>query len=216
MAADADQYDANDLVSMNPLYGSTPSVAARPQSMTLKSITNPNYDSTVSLSKRQSAGPSAYSEGTDDPPYQTSAEMNPLYESSQKEPSAGALSDINPLYETSANVAPPSPEMNPLYEPSPSMSRHQIDPTNWATGEAGNGFGGVNPIYEVAATTNPARPETPADWKPAPDRPWNAAVNEGTLLSRDAEENAERGLVNTAADFTINELYDSVDASGRQ
>lgn len=127
MEGDEDPDHVAEDISVNPLYGdmSNPDVIAmdwiqssgdRPTSLTMKSVTNPNYESTIEVGAQRERVAS-------NPIYQTTAEYegeNPLYETgagvSEREISNA---DVNPLYEPGPVVRGGSggmADLNPLYQ----------------------------------------------------------------------------------------------------
>lgn len=208
--ADDDGDHVTEDVSVNPIYGhsdpdSIPldliqSPGDRPTSMTMKSINNPNYESTLTIGAQREKAAS-------NPIYQTAAdfeEENQLYETGDGGPERGISNvDMNPLYEAgpagsvgggSGSLA----DLNPLYQSAVSY-RSQSD---------------FNPLYEGASDVSPL-------YESAEQQSYDA--NSGKVRRR-VDSRSKRddeipimdgddglGVTNRGADITFNELYGSVE-----
>lgn len=209
-----DEHDG-DHVSVNPIYGhssdpdSVPldvfqSPGDRPTSMTMKSINNPNYESTLTIGAQREKAVS-------NPIYQTAdfEQENPLYETGAGGPERGTSNvDLNPLYEAgpagsvsggSGNLA----DLNPLYQSAASYP----------------GQSDFNPLYEGASDVSPL-------YESAERQSYDA--NTGKVRRRvDSRSKKEEkqckedeipivhddglGITNRGVDITFNELYGSVE-----
>jgi len=213
-------------ISVNPLYGdmSNPDVIAmdwiqssgdRPTSLTMKSVTNPNYESTIE-------GGAQRERVASNPIYQTTAEYegeNPLYETGAGVSERGiSNADVNPLYEPGPVVRGGSggmADLNPLYQSTASY-HSQSD---------------VNPLYEGASDVIPLYESAAADEEPSFD--LNRGKVRRRVDSRSKKDGKQRkedelpimegasmywsghdealGVINRGADVTFNELYGSVE-----
>ena len=202
-----------DDVSVNPIYGdfSNPdstqldlvqSPGDRPTSMTMKSINNPNYESTLTLK-------SQHDKRASNPIYQAATELeqqNPLYEAGAGGADRGISNvDVNPLYEAgpvgSASGGSGSlADMNPLYQSAISYhSQCDFNPLY-------EGATDVSPLYEAAA---PAVGKQSHDTKSSKARRRAKDDNASSSWPKDDEDGL--GVVNRGADVTFNELYGSVE-----
>jgi len=209
-------------VSVNPIYGhssdpdSIPldlvqSPGNKPTSMTMKSVNNPNYESTLTIGAPRKKAAS-------NPLYQTANDIeqeNPLYETRPREAERGISNvGINPLYEPgpigsvsegSGNMA----DLNPLYQ---SAVSYQSD---------------FNPLYECASDVSPLYESVER-----PSRDAKSGIVRRRVDSRSKKEDKQckedelpiidgessdwhinddhgLGVSNKGADVTFNELYGS-------
>ena len=219
-AADDDGDHVTEDVSVNPIYGhsSDPdsfpldliqSPGDRPTSMTMKSINNPNYESTLTIGDQREKAAS-------NPIYQIEQE-NPLYETGAGEPERGISNvDINPLYEPgpagsvsgSENLA----NLNPLYQSAVSYrSQSDFNPLY-------EGSSDVSPLYESAerpsgdAKSGKVRRRVDSRSKKDDKRKEDELpIIDGESSNWQANDDDGLGVSNRGADITFNELYGSVE-----
>lgn len=220
--ADDDGDHVTEDVSVNPIYGHTSdpdsipldmiqSPGDRPTSMTMKSINNPNYESTLTIGDQRE-------KAANNPIYQTEQE-NPLYETGAGKPEREISNvDINPLYEPgpagsvsggSGNLA----NLNPLYQSAVSYrSQSEFNPLY-------EGASDVSPLYESAE-----RPSSDAKSGKVRRRVDSRSKKEGKQRKEDelpiidgessnwhTNDDDGIGVGNRGADVTFNELYGSVE-----
>ena len=205
-------------VSVNPIYGhssdpdSIPlnliqSTGERPTSVAMKSVNNPNYESTLTIGaqREKTASNPLYQTAVDfeeqNPLYETGAEgpdrrisnvdMNPLYEAGPAgsvSGGSGSLADLNPLYQSAVSYRSQS-DFNPLYE----------------------GVSDVSPLYESAerqshdANSGKVRRRVDSRSKREDEVPIMDGANSYWRRNDDGI-----GVTNSGADITFNELYGSV------
>lgn len=200
-------------VAVNPIYGhsSNPDPIPldliqypgdRPTSMTMKSVTNPNYESTLTIGAQRETV--EFEE--ENPLYETgaggpegskgiyNADMNPLYEAGPAgsvSGGSGSLADLNPLYQSAISYHSQS-DYNPLYE----------------------GASDVSPLYESAAAASGEENYEPNG--KVRRRVDSRSKREGKQCKDDElpmmdEEDDELGVANRGVDVTFNELYGSVE-----
>ena len=231
---DEDHDHVTDDVSVNPLYGDVldpafipmgwiQSPGDEPTSTTMKSVTNPNYETTLEVgAQRQRAA------------------SNPIYQTTTQ------FEEENPLYETGAGFpqsAVSSADVNPLYEPGPAGSVHGGIPADlnplYQSAESYSNRCDINPLYEGTSSASPLNESTA-------EEPRYGGLNNGEVRrrvdSRSKKEGRQRrkedelpimdgafvnwadhddddddddddglGVINRGADITVNELYGSVE-----
>jgi len=210
-------------VSVNPIYGhssdpdSIPldwiqSPGDRPKSMTMKSINNPNYESTLTIGaqREKAASNPIYQTANDfeqeNPLYETGAgqskrvsergianvDVNPLYEpgpARSVSEGSGKLADFNPLYQSAVSYRSQS-DFNPLYE----------------------GASDVRPLYESAEEQS--RDEKRGTVRRRGDS-RSKNEDEVPIIDGDSSDCHRSddvdglGVSNRGADITFNELYES-------
>ena len=215
-------------VSVNPIYGhssdpdSIPldwiqSPADRPKSMTMKSINNPNYESslTIGAPREKAASNPIYQTANvfeqENPLYETGAgqservpervpergianvDVNPLYEpgpAGRVSEGSGKLADFNPLYQSAVSYRSQS-DFNPLYE----------------------GASDVRPLYESAEEQS--RDEKRGTLRRRGDS-RSKKEDEVPIIDEDSSDWHRSdddvdglGVSNRGADITFNELYES-------
>lgn len=208
---DDEENQAEDHVSLNPIYGhmsnpdSTPSDVVqssedRAKSMTIKSVNNPNYESTLTLTAEydKRASNPVYQTATelerDNPLYDTSADINPLYEagpSGSVSGGSGSLADMNPLYQSAISYRSQC-DFNPLYE----------------------GSSDVSPLNEVAvsaAEKKNSKARRRADSRTKKEDKVPIMDNASFCWLKDEEDGL--GVSNRGVDVTFNELYGGVEQS---
>lgn len=226
--ADDDGDHVTEDVSVNPIYGhssdpdSIPldliqSPGDRPTSMTMKSINNPNYESTLTIGAQREKAAS-------NPIYQTANEFeqeNPLYETGAGEPERGISNvDVNPLYEPgpagsvgggSGSLA----DLNPLYQSAVSYrSQSDFNPLY-------EGASDVSPLYESAERQS-HDPESgkvrrrvdsrsKKEDKQCKEDELPIIGGESSYWHRNDNGDDGLGVINRGADVTFNELYGSVE-----
>lgn len=223
--ADGDGDHVTEDVSVNPIYGhlsdpdSIPldliqSPGDKPTSMTMKSINNPNYESTLTLCAQREKVAS-------NPIYQTANDIeqdNPLYETGAGEAERGISNvDINPLYEPgpagsvsggSGNLA----DLNPLYQSAVSYrSQNDFNPLY-------EGASDVSPLYESAewpsrdAKSGKVRRRVDSRSKKEDKQCMEdeLPIIDGEASYWDTNDDGGLGVSNRGADITFNELYGSV------
>lgn len=221
----ADHDHVTEDVSLNPIYGdmsypdslpldSVQLPADKPTSLTMKSVTNPNYETTLEVGAQRERVAS-------NPIYQTTAEFegeNPLYETSAGlEESVIYSANANPLYEAgparsdyegSGGMA----DLNPGYQSTASYHSHSdVNPLYEGTSD-------VSPLYESAAeTAQEASRGLNKDKVDSRSKRKGRLHKEDELLVRDEmstnlaghDVGDGLGVFNRGADVTENELYGS-------
>lgn len=214
---DEDGDHVTDHVSANPVYDmSDPGLIAmdwfhspagdRPTSLTMKSVTNPNYESTLEVGGERERVDSI-------PVYQTTAEYeqeNPLYETGASVPERGISSaDVNPLYEPGPVRGEPGniADMNPLYQSSASYrSQSDLNPLYEGTSD-------VSPLFESANDSGKVRRRLDSRSKREGKQreEGELPIMDGASAYWAGPEDDGLGITNRGADVTLNELYGSVE-----
>ena len=208
-----------DHVSANPIYdvgdmpmGWSQSPGDRPTSMTITSVTNPNYESTLE-------GGAERERVASNPIYQTATEyeeQNPLYETGGSVPEKGCShADVNPLYEPGpvGNTHGGSGGMadsKPLYQSATSFDiQSDINPT---INHLYEGTSDASPLYESATTAEqPNRGKLRRRVDSRTKRADELPIIDGAWAGDDGDDDDGLGVSNKGADITVNELYGSVE-----
>lgn len=230
---DEDHEHVIDDVSVNPIYGdmSDPafipmdwiqSPGDKPTSLTMKSVTNPNYETTleVGAQRERTASNPIYQTTVDfegeNPLYETgagfsrsatsSADVNPLYEpgpaGSLHGGSGGMPADLNPLYQSAAESYSNQCDANPLYE-----GTSDVSPLYESTGEEPR-YGGLN-SGEVRRRVDSRSKKEGRQHRKEDELP----IMDGACVNWAGHDDDDDGLgmINRGADITVNELYGSVE-----
>lgn len=193
-------------VSVNPIYdiGDMPMDSLQPPgdqptSLTMKSLTNPNYECTldVGVQRERVASNPIYETGGGVPDRGSShADMNPLYESGpvvSTSGKSGSVADSNPLYQSATSYRSQS-DFNPLYEGTSDVSR----------------------LFDSATTTEEPKGGSLRRRVDSRSKREGKEGREDELPIIDAEctgndDSDGLGISNMGADVTFNELYGNVE-----
>ena len=220
VANDDDDHVTGD-VSVNPIYGhssdpdSIPldfvqSPGDRLTSMTMKSINNPNYESTLTIGDlcEKAAGNPIYQAEQENPLYETGAgepergisnvDINPLYEPGPARSVSGGsgnLASLNPLYQSTVSYRSQS-EFNPLYEGASDVSP-LYESAEWPSSDAKSG----KVRRRVDSRSKKEDKQCKEDELP---------IIDGESSNWHTNDDDGLGVSNRGADITFNELYGSV------
>ena len=180
----------------------------------MKSVNNPNYESTLTIGAQREKSAS-------NPIYQTANEFeqeNPLYETGPGEADRRIFNvDVNPLYEPgpggivsggSGNLA----DLNPLYQSAVSYrSQSDFNPLY-------EGASDVSPLYESAERKSreekSGKVRRRGDSRSKKEDELPIIDGESSCWHRSDDDDDGLGVSNRGADITFNELYGSVGQTG--